>query len=307
MARVTALVTARNEPWLQQTVDDLLAHAEGDLEVVVILDGYWPDPPLRDDPRVVVLHHGESKGLRASINAGAALAHGQYLMKTDAHCAFSPGFDVALADHYEEGWVSAPTRWSLKAETWERGYGPLEYLYLTYPYTPDAQYGEGLHGKKWLGPTGLGSMRPADYYYRERERAALKIDDIQAFQGSCWFTSKATFEKVGGMDESFGTFYQEPQEIAFKCWMSGGRIVVNKHAWYAHWHKSSPPGYGFTRHGKHRDMRYSTWFWMNNQWPLATRTIEEFVAFHWPIPGWPETWQEEKVAFEAAHPVCSAS
>jgi hypothetical protein len=221
------------------------------------------------------------------------------VMKVDAHCMFAEGWDEALKTNYEPGWIAAPSRYSLDAEKWIRGYGPLEYLFLTYPYSDDDQFGEGLHGKKWTGKEGNSNRRnPSNYYYLERERAETKIDDIQAFQGSCFFMDKKTFLSTGGMDERFGTFYQEPQEIAFKVFLLGGRIVVNKHTWYAHWHKTIPQGYGFTKSGKHRDMRYSTWYWTSDKWPLAKRKFRDFVQLHWPIPGWPENWEEEKRKFD---------
>lgn len=300
MAKVSVIIPARNEKWLEKTVDDIFLKATGEIEVIVILDGYWPDPILVDRPNLILLHRGEAQGMREGINSAARIASGQYLMKTDAHCLFAEGFDEALKKDMEDNWVSIPTRYSLDAEDWARGYGPLEYLFLTFPYNPDRQFGEGLHGKKWCGQEGNNpSSRPNNYYWMERAKAETKIDDIQAFQGSCWFMAKQRFFDIGGLDGRFGTFFQEPQEIGFKIWMSGGRMVINKNTWYAHWHKSEASGYGFSNRRKKEAFRYSTWYWMNDQWPLATRKMEEFIKFHWPIPGWPEDWREMKVKFES--------
>ena len=160
-----------------------------------------------------------------------------------------------------------------------------------------------MHGKKWCGPEGNSTRNnPSSYYFRERERKDFKIDDIQAFQGSCWFMSKKYYQRIGGLDGRFGTFFQEPQEIGFKVWMSGGRMVINKHTWYAHWHKNVSSGHGFSNQKKKEAFRYSTWYWMNDKWEGATRKMEDFIAFHWPIPSWPENWREEKVQFEASNP-----
>lgn len=303
MAKVSILVPARHEPWLSQTIDDIFAKARGEIEVIVTLDGYWPDPILEDRPNLIIIHRSESCGLRASVNNMAEVATGKYIMKIDAHCLFDEGFDLALQKEFDDTWIACPSRYSLDAEKWQRGYGPIEYLYLTFPYNPDKQFGEGLHGKKWLGETGLSDRNnPSHYYWMERAKKDIKIDDVQAFQGSCWFMNRQRFLAIGGLDERFGTFFQEPQEICFKAWMSGGRIVINKYTWYAHWHKTDAPGYGFVRHKKHMSFRYSTWYWMNDQWPLATRKMEDWISFHWPIPSWPDDWREQKIKFEAENP-----
>ena len=303
MAKVSILIPARNEPWLVRTVDDIFTKASGDIEVLVLLDGYWPEPILQDRPNLTIIHRSESNGLRAAVNCMADVAKGEYIMKIDAHCMFEKGFDEAMKSNFEPNWISIPSRYSLNAEKWERGYGPIEYLYLTFPYNPDKQFGEGLHGKKWLGETGISDRQnPGQYYWMERKRADIKIDDVQAFQGSCWFMTRKRFLDIGGLDERFGTFYQEPQEIGFKVWLSGGRVVINKNTWYAHWHKTEAPGYGFARHKKHMSFRYSNWYWMNDQWPGATRKMEDFIAFFWPIPGWPDDWRQQKEKFERENP-----
>lgn len=303
MAKISVIIPARNERFLQQTIDDLFTKATGEVEVVVSLDGYWPDPVLKDRPNQILIHNSISKGLRECVNTMARVATGKYIMKMDAHCMVAEGWDEGMQKEMDDTWIAIPSRYSLDAEKWERGYGPLEYLYLTYPYTPDSQYGEGLHGKKWIGESGTHTRHnPSQYYWMERARAEKKIDDIQAFQGSCWMMNRQRFLDIGGLDTRFGTFFQEPQEIAFKAWLTGGRIVINKHTWYAHWHKSEPTNYGFSNRRKHACFRYSTWYWMNDQWPGATKKIEEFIAFYWPIPGWPMDWREQKAKFEKEHP-----
>lgn len=303
MAKVSVLIPARNEQWLAKTVDELFEKAKGEIEVIVTLDGYWPDPILKDRPNLILIHRSESQGLRAAINSMVSVATGEYVMKIDAHCMFAEGFDEALKADFEPNWISVPCRYSMDAEKWERGYGPMSYLFLTFPYETDKQFGEGLHGKKWIGESGNSDKRnPSNYYWKENLLKDKKIDDIQAFQGSCWFMNRKRFLELGGLDDQFGSFYQEAQEISFKTWFSGGRIIVNKNTWYAHWHKNTPPGYGFSRHKKLLSSKYSTWYWMNDQWPAATRKMEEFIAFHWPIPSWPEDWRQKKEIFEKEHP-----
>src|SRR5689334_4127348 len=107
---VSVLIPARNEQFLQKTVEDLLKNAAGNIEIIPVLEGYWPDPPIVDDPRVKIIHHGSPQGMRAAINHAAAIAQGEFLMKTDAHCMFAPGFDIVLKANCEKNWVVIPRR-----------------------------------------------------------------------------------------------------------------------------------------------------------------------------------------------------
>src|SRR3989344_7204803 len=100
---VSVIIPSRNEIFLSKTIQDILAKAQGEIEVIAVLEGYWPQeekrefwstPAIIDDPRVIYLHHGQPKGLRRSMNEGVAIAKGRFVMKVDAHCMFGEGFDV---------------------------------------------------------------------------------------------------------------------------------------------------------------------------------------------------------------------
>lgn len=265
---VSVIIPSRSDQFLQQTVDDLLEKAEGEIEVIVVLDGYWPNPILRDDPRVVVLHHGivhNNVGMRGSINTGADIARGDYIMKIDEHCMVDQGYDVKLAADCEDNWVVIPRRYRLDAENWkviEDGRPPIDYMYI--------QNKDGyLHGSEWKRP----------------ERESILIDDTMSLQGSCWFLSKKFWDEViGPMDDTnYGPFANEAQEIGNKAWLSGGAVRVNKKTWYAHWHKNKS-GYGFS-HEQHRAFNesvakgrsYSADFWLNNKWDKRVHDFDWLI------------------------------
>ena len=98
MGKVSVLIPSRNEQFLAPTVDDLFAKAEGEIEVLVFLDGYKPDPPLQERDNLILIHSRKPLGMRHAINACASVASGTYLMKCDAHCMFDEGFDYWLSD-----------------------------------------------------------------------------------------------------------------------------------------------------------------------------------------------------------------
>jgi len=282
---VSVIITANNERFLTKTVEDLLNKALGKVEIIINLNGGWPDP-LLPDKRVVYIHPGVDKGMRWGINAAAALARGEYLMKTDGHCMFAEGFDKTLIEnHLEDNWVQVPRRYSLDAESWKinenRPY--RDYLYLSFPVNGDA-------------------MKGVEWWQRQNERNSPRydIDDTPSMQGSCWFMTKNHFDNFlhGLSEEGYGTFSQEAQEIGNKTWLGGGALKVNKKTWYAHLHKGKRYGrmYHVSRteiKAQNEGVKWSADYWMNNRWPERLHDIAWLVDEKFPgMPNWPNNWKE---------------
>lgn len=296
MDKLSIIIPDRNgQPLLQKTVDDILAKAKGEVEVIVVADGVWPDPPLRDDKRVSIIHQGsvhDNPGMRAAITKGVAFSKGKYIMKTDEHTMFDEGFDEKLKANCEESWVVIPRRKRLDAENWQLqvdGRPDIDYMYIEYPYLKPFDKTQGLHGAEW----------------RRGDRGSTEfdtIDDTPTMQGSCYFMHRSWWDKIlpNGMDDvNYGTFTQEAQEVSMATWLSGGRVVVNKSTWYAHFHKGKRgKGYGFSneqykRHmeGTERGRQYCINYWLNTkdyQYDFDWFIKEKFPT----MPGWEGNWRE---------------
>lgn len=293
---VSIIIPSRSAQYLKKTVDDLFLKAEGEIEVIVVYDGRWPEPEEMpsDDPRLIQIHHGEvhdHNGMRSSINAGMSIAKGGYVMKIDEQCMVDQGFDLKLAADCEDNWVVIPRRHRLEPESWtliEDGRPPVDYMYLAYPYERPYDKTCGLHGAEWRE--------------RQRERADILIDDTMSWQGSCYFMKKSYWDElINPLDDmNYGTFTQEAQEIGNKVWLSGGRLVVNKKTWYAHWHKGKHgKGYGFSneqykRHlvGTERGRLYCIDYWVNNHWEGRIHDFDWLIDKFQPVPTWPDDWKE---------------
>ena len=289
--KVSIIIPSRNCIHLNPTVEDIFANARGDIEVIVTLDGWVPPTALKYRDNLTVIYNSEARGLRHGINNMVRLAKGEWIFKCDDHCMFGEGFDTILAAETEPDWLVTPSRYSMDADRWIKRNKKVEYLYLTFPYVHDSMYGDGFHGRKWIGEDGIGqNMGFSEYFYMENTRSKFKIDDIQTIQGSGWFMSKEHFRNIGGLDEVHSRFYQEANELCFKTWMSGGRCVVNKNTWYAHFHKDEPSGFGMRMSDKRETQRFSTWVWMNNKWPRAKHDMTWFVDKFNP-PTWPKDWK----------------
>ena len=230
MVETSIIIPARNEQFLNKTIEDVLAKARGEIEIIAVLDGYWPDPIIQEE-RVHYIHFTARRGMRPCLNAGVESARGRYVMKLDAHCMVAEGFDVVLAEACQDDWVCVPTRQRLDAENWcikDDGRRPINYLWMDLS-------NDGMNFKEW-------HQKNVD-----RSLDAIEIDDILSMQGSCYFMPRAYWHKLELLDtENYGTFRKDPQEVAFKAWLSGGRVVRVKTTWYAHLHKGKQYGRGYT-------------------------------------------------------------
>lgn len=291
---LSVIIPSRSPEYLQDTIDDILKKAKGEVEIIVVYDGREPETPLKQDPRVKTFLHGtvrESKGMRESINLGVKMSKGDYIMKTDEHCMFDEGFDLKLAADCEDNWVVIPRRYRLDPDKWEwiidKRCPYIDYMHIDYPYQRPNDQTCGLHGAEW------GSRR--------RDNEDKLIDDTPSMQGSCYFMSRKHWDTtIEFLDTAkYGTFTQEAQEIGMKTWLSGGRVVVNKKTWYAHMHKGNRgKGYGFSneQYRKHgADMEtgrlYCIDYWMTTKdWKYDW---DWFINEKFPdMPGWGKDWKE---------------
>lgn len=286
---ISVVIPSRNEQFLPKTVTDLLSKAKGEVEVIVNLDGYWPEVgEWSEDPRVTLLHQSEPIGMRPGINECVKVAKGDYLLKCDAHTMWDEGWDVKLRADMQDNWVMVPRRKRLEPETWtlqETGKPDIDYMYLAAPIDPSDWGGKGLNGKPW------------NELNRQDPHPDKDIVDLMSAQGSAWFMKKSYFHELELMDDkSYGKFWNEFQEIGLKCWLSGGRVVRNKKTWYAHLHKGKKYGRGY-RLPEHwlTEGRDHTIKWMKfgEAWDKQTLPLEWLIEKFWPVPTWDEEWKDK--------------
>lgn len=296
MPVVSVVIPSRNELFLGKTVRDLLEKARGEIEIIVILDGYWTESEeLPQDNRLHIIHRGKSHGMRNGINSAVSIAKGDYILKMDAHCMVDEGYDIKLLEDMEDNWVVVPRRKRLEPESWtivEDGRPDIDYMYLTYPFLelPDGRK-RGLHGELW------------NELNKKEELKEELIVDLMSAQGSCFFIKKDYFHYLELEDEGqYGPFWNEFLEIGMKCWTSGGRVVRNKKTWYAHLHKGKTYGRGYpvpkgTFHPNPDP--FLGWMEMGTMWKKQEYPIEWLIAkfsdLQGPVPGWPEEYHKYEI------------
>ena len=263
MTDLSIIIPSRKDPYLQRTIDDILEKATTDIEIIVMLDGYWPESLVGGD-NLRIIHKGNPVGMRPLINAAARIAKGKYILKCDAHCCFAPGFDKALIAVAKDDTLLVPLRYDLDPETWTKRAPIINQMYITAPE-------KGFKGKVW------------------DKQIKGNVVDLMTFQGSCWFMPTALFEKIGGEDEAYGTSGKEAQELGNKVWLSGGRVARHMETWYAH--HSFKRSYSLPNSEREKSRDRAIDIWTNDKWPGAVRKFQWLIDKFKP-PGWEIT--EEK-------------
>lgn len=229
--KLSVIIPSYKDPLLFKTVESLLTNSElkkEELEIILVMDGYWASNPLLDDlkgdSRVKVLHLGKNRGMREAINAGVRISTGEYLLRTDEHCMFGPGYDRILTDkeNIKDNWIVVPRRYFLDPKKWE----VMDIPFIDY--------------EKLIIGTDRIKFTAHPWVTRTKEREDKLVDETMAMQGSAWIMSRKHWDTVIGelQTEGYGPLYQDSTEMIFKTWQAGGKMMLNKKTWYAHKHRS---------------------------------------------------------------------
>jgi hypothetical protein len=299
MTDLSILIPARNELFLKNTVEDILAHIEADTEILVFLDGKWADPPIPQHPRVTLVYVADAIGQRAATNALARVARGKYVMKVDAHCSFGQGFDRILLEDMQDDITMVPKMYNLHAFDWvcacghRRYQGPsapcekcgcemtrdILWHAKPSPETTAMRFDKGLHFQYWS-------------QYKKRQGDGHLVETMSIL-GACFMLTKERYFALDICDEAHGSWGQQGTEVACKTWLSGGRLMVNKRTWFAHMFRTQGGDFGFPypQSGAQVDhaRRYSRDMWLNNKWDKATHSLSWLIDKFAPVPDWDGT------------------
>lgn len=284
---VTIIIPTKTEKFLEQTTRDVLTKATGEIEIIVVLNGYHlPQNEVVLDSRVryLYLEPQNYTTKRHSINWAVAEAKGDYIMSVDAHCMFAPGFDEQLVKDHNPNWIQVPRRNRLDAENWclqDQGDDrpPIDYEYIMFPPLVTNNNGgfRAIHGFKWDERT----LKEWD----------IPIAETAEFQGSCWFQTKEWYQRMHFMQiEGYTGWGQESEELALTTVKNGGKVMTNKNTFYAHLHKGERYGrmYWMSRQENRESYLYAYNKWIVEENDFFISYIERFPR----MPGWPDGWQD---------------
>jgi glycosyltransferase involved in cell wall biosynthesis len=324
--KLSLLIPARNEFYydldlLGHTVQNALENTTDACEIVVVLDGYWPLTPLPSNPRLTVIHHNKSIGQRAATNEAARIARGDWVCKLDAHSALDKDFDAKIVEGIEDDWTVVGGQYNLQAFQWrckscgwlkdqspkpERcGRCNSKFVKLVPLWFPrdGRDNSNGVGGKRtaythsWYFDTtltfGYWGEYAADEEYCKRHKIQFRpetqaeVHDIMCLLGACWAMRRERYWELDACDEKFGSWGNQGVEIAIKSWLSGGRLVVNRRTWFAHFFRVGGIGFPYPDGGrKERAVARSKELWFNNSWPKQVRPLSWLIDHFAPTKDW---------------------
>lgn len=317
---LSILIPARNELFISNTVADILKNKRGKTEVIVGLDGAWADPGIPDHPDVRIVYVSESRGQRGMTNLLCKLSRAKWVAKTDAHVAFSEGFDVDLMMAMEghDDWTIAPALKNLHAFDWRCNKCGNSWYQGPTPKHCMQHEREGKNGSRVVeNPNCDNTMnfrkelvwkpnpqRPTSYsfrfdrtlhfqYFREFSKRSEGQHDItpsMSLQGSFFMLTRKKYWELNICDENHGSWGQQGVEVACKTWLSGGKVMIHHQTWYAHMFRTQGEDFGFPypNSGKAQEKarEYSRDLWFNNKWDKAIHPLQWLIDKFAPVPDW---------------------
>lgn len=222
---ISILIPSRSGNYLYKTVEDILAHFETPIEILVGFDGCRPFI-LPEDERVRVFHKKNSIGQRAMMNLLAKESLGNYILKTDSHCSFASGVDTTLLETMQDDWIVAPYMLVLDAEKWT--------------IRQDKKSSAYIFKDDYIFNYGVENMEP--------------INETMCLQGSFFLVKKDNYFNWNLCDESLGSWGSQGVELGIKAFLNGGKCMTNKMTYYGHMFKTDEKDFLYNRGenpGKH--------------------------------------------------------
>lgn len=295
MTDLSVLIPARNEMFLARTIQDILEHAETDIEIIAVMDGAFADPPVPQHPRVSLIHVPSSIGQRAATNLAARMARGEYVMKCDAHCAFDKGFDRIMLEDMQPDVTMVPVMRNLHAFDWVCQDGHRRYQG---PSGPCVECGQSTaRDVVWIAKRRpqstayrFDSTMHFQYWPEYKARQQGDLVETMSLQGSCFLMTMQKYFELNICDESWGSWGQQGVEVAVKTWLSGGRVLVNKRTWYAHMFRTQGADFGFpyplSMDDVNRARNISRDILQGDKWEKAIHPFSWLLSKFSPVPDW---------------------
>lgn len=295
---LSILIPARNEEWLAKTVEDLVENIEGNTEIIVVLDGAWANPSIKQYPNLKVIYFPKSIGQRAATNQACRLSKSKYVAKTDAHCAFDKGFDVKLMEAIKghDNWTIVPEMRNLHVFDW------VCMDCENRRYQGRSGVCEKCGGEEFKDVVWRAKSSPKSHFYRfdntlhfqywgefkKRPEGKPDIAPTLGLQGSFFMLTRDKYWELDICDEKHGSWGQQGVEVACKTWLSGGEVMVVKTTWYAHLFRTQGGDFGFPypNPGISKARRYSRDLWFNNKWSKAKHDLNWLINKFAPVPDW---------------------
>ncbi len=183
MVSVCIPVSDADDRWVKRTIKSLEENAVGPIDIMAAYDT-------------------KHEGHRVVMNRMAdRWAKGKYLLRIDAHCALSPGWDARMKASCGEKTVVAPIVDSLNTKTWRGSSVDMGLIILDDKMDNTYPPWKSLAQREIEEPTmGLG--------------------------GCCYMIQKDHYWYHEGCDEELGIREAGGLEWVLKAWLTGGQVLI---------------------------------------------------------------------------------
>jgi len=291
---LSIIIPGANEEFLGRTIEDLLANTGPRTEIITVIDGPLPNPPLKAHPRVTLIYHSNMIGQRAATNEGVRISKAKYVMKIDAHCAVDKDFDTKMLRLMEDDVTMIPVMRNLHVFDWVCDKGHRRYQGDS---GPCEECGGATHKEVvWIpkkNPQSIAFRFDTDMHFQYWNDLGRKqsgdLTETMSIQGSCFMATREKYLELDLCSEEFHGWGQQGVEVACKTWLSGGRVLVNRTTWYAHMFRTKSGDFGFPYPNPHshvvENREKSKELFMRDKWPGATQKFQWLIDKFNP-PGW---------------------
>jgi glycosyltransferase involved in cell wall biosynthesis len=244
---------------INRTILSLRENSLSKLEFIVIADGW---SPVGIDKDAIVYCFEENMGERVTLNKGAEIASGSHMLRIDAHCSMSKGWDLELLKHCKCDTICVSRIDAMNETTWKRLGHDYRFVYIN-------TSGE----EKWWGSY--------------EENGDLEAEPTFSFTGCGWLCNKDFYLKHLKSDVNLAKWGSIGPEMTLKCEVAGGTIMLCKKVVCGHVFTTNSSGYPISEVAKVRKKllaKYSKYLY---------RLAKKFNA-----PGWEDITEDYILNYE---------
>lgn len=302
---LSIIIPARGEEFVQFTVESIVKARQAKTEVIVVLDGYWPNRPIEDYDDVNIIHLPNAVGQRKATNIGAATAMGEYFMKLDSHCWVEKGFDAVLLEHITPEMVVVPVMKNLHAfDHVCNSCGHRQDQGPTWPKCPKCGSKDFYQDIMWEPRPSPNSMTyrfspqlEFDYFGQLKQRPEFKhgvFIETMSLQGSCFVAHKSLYWGLKLCDDALGRGKQgwggQGAEVAVKAQTAGYPVYCDTSTSYGHLFRTQGGDFSF-QYPNPGDEQQATKqqlrdIFLHDIWEHQKVSLAEIVDHFMPVPDW---------------------
>jgi len=230
---ISVIIPAQNESkYLNRTIQNIYDTVEGDVEIIVIDNGGNGEI----DKSAIILSMENNVGERVAMNRAVKEARGEYILRIDAHCDFSPvGWDKMMSEATGPKDITVAVLTALRLP-WDYAVEAEKQAWIAQGKTREQWVDFERMKGHWYGlcriiisehDPGIKGLE-CKWQKPNRDHAQYKgVEPNMGLTGCGFMLRKAFYDEIGGADESLPSMGAIGEEFALKAWAYGGKVQTH--------------------------------------------------------------------------------